>query len=106
MRQSNFGGESLGAFKMIDLLKTSSLEFESVPRFGGVQEVEGIDSVVVGVIKVWNWIFDIAVLKKSVAHILVLTQNCKDLFSWIELGIFFSESFDGLVSSHIDLLLR
>lgn len=65
---------------MIDLLEISSLKFECVSGFCGVQEMEGVNSVVVGIIIIGNGVLDPALFKKSIAHILVLSQNSKDLF--------------------------
>ena len=65
---------------MIQLLKAGCLEFESVSRFGSVQEVECMNSVVVGAVKVFDWIFDPSMLAcESISHILILPKDSIDL---------------------------
>ena len=65
---------------MIELLEACCLVFESVARFGSVQEVERMNSIVVGVVEVFDWIFDPSMFVcKSISHILILPKDSKNL---------------------------
>lgn len=78
--QPDFGGERLGPFKMVELLEACRLEFESIARFGRVQEVESMNSVVVGVFEVFDWIFDPSMFVcESISHILILPKDSENL---------------------------
>ena len=90
---------------MINLLKISRLKFEGVSRFCCIQEMESVHPIVVRIIIIRDGVFDPAMSDKSITHILILSQNSEDLFRWVKLGILFPESLNGLICSHIDLLL-
>lgn len=109
MRKSNFGGQRLGSFKMVDLLETGSLPSSSIPTLGGVQEMKGVYSVVIGVfevLKVVDWVLDPASGQEGLSNVIVLAEDNEDLLGRVELGVFFPESFDSLLGSLVHLVLR
>lgn len=90
---------------MINLLKGSCLVLESIATLRCVAKVEGVDSVVVWIIKVLNRILHPSMLlRKGIAHILVLSKHDEDLLAGIDV-VFLPELFDGFVSSLVDPLL-
>lgn len=78
--QPNFGGERLGPFKMVELLEACSLEFECIARFGGVQEMKSMNSVVIGIFEVFDRILNPSMFVcQSISHILILSKDSKYL---------------------------
>ena len=64
-----------------------------------------MNPIVVRIIIIRNGIFDPAMLDKGITHILILSQDSEDLFGRIKFRILLPKSLNGLVCSHIDLLL-